>query len=355
MYKNLKTKANFEERKKAVEDFNHHNRWRKRGICALGEKYGVHRGYAEGTSAFINVGEDGSVIVYHAACEIGQGVHDKVATSVSVTLGCPFEKIRISDTNSDITPGSFTGGSVGSEAAAEAARLAAIEIKERIQPFKLKLWAKTPDKEPTWEQVVAEAKHNSVLLTSTGHFKPLGQAKDDERSVPWQHHFSDYHTWGAVVSEVEVDILTGEFIILRSDVYYDVGNSLNPLIDAGQAEGAFVFGIGYFLQEEELVSPDGKTVSNNTWTYKPPLAVNIPLDFRVEFLKDSNFPKGVFGCKAVGEPPMILAYSVMSALKQAIRASRVERGLPAYVQMDGPFTIDRRAVAAAVSSEHLKL
>jgi len=143
-------------------------------------------------------------------------------------------------------------------------------------------------------------------------------------------------------------------VILRSDVNVDVGDTLNPIIDIGQIEGAFVFGLGYFLQEEELTGLDGTTLNNSTWTYKPCLGLDIPKDFRVELAQDSVFPKNVMGFKGVGEPPMVLSYSVVGAIQQAIFSSRAERGLPRHVIIDGPLTIDKRSDAAQVSSNQLQ-
>jgi len=125
------------------------------------------------------------------------------------------------------------------------------------------------------------------------------------------------------------------------------------MIDIGQVEGGFAFGVGYFLQEEELTAPDGASLHNSTWTYKPCLGLDIPKDFRVELAKDSVFPKCVMGFKGVAEPPTVLSYSVVGAIKQAIFSSRAERGLLAHVIINAPLTIDKRSDVAEVSSNEL--
>ena len=139
-----------------------------------------------------------------------------------------------------------------------------------------------------------------------------------------------------------------EVRVLRADILYDAGLALNAVIDMGQVEGAFVMGQGFFLTEEVLFSSDGVCETPGTWEYKPPLALDIPRDFRVEFLKDSKFPGGVKGSKAVGEPPLLLAYTVFGATRAAISASRVERGKSPFFSLDVPATCDRVRMAADV-------
>jgi len=179
-----------------------------------------------------------------------------------------------------------------------------------------------------------------LVLSATANFVPIGR-KDNLYENPWNGWFCDYFTFCVGFSEVEVDLLTGEWSILRSDILYDAGESLNSTIDIGQAQGAFVFGIGYFLTEEWLISPKGMINSPDTWEYKPPTVYEIPRQFNVELLKDSKFPKGVLGMKGIGEPPMLLAYNIVSAIKYAIGQSRVERGLPPVFRLDGPVSVDR--------------
>jgi len=161
-------------------------------------------------------------------------------------------------------------------------------------------------------------------------------------------HHADYFAYGVSVSEVEIDCLTGDIVILRSDILYDSGASINTIIDIGQAEGAFVMGIGYFTREEVLISPDGKLNTDSTWEYKIPCSLDIPQHFKVELLKNSTFPGGVMLAKGIGEPPMVLAYSVVGAIKRAITASRKERGLP-YPILNAPISIDSVQVACGLS------
>ena len=131
---------------------------------------------------------------------------------------------------------------------------------------------------------------------------------------------------------------------------------MNPTqVDIGQAEGAFIMGQGFFLQEETMYTKDGMFTSDGTWEYKPILANQIPTTFNVEFLKDSAFPHGIKGSKATGEPPLLLASSIFCAVREAIKASRVERGKPAEFQLDVPASVDRVQAACAVDAADMAL
>lgn len=179
--------------------------------------------------------------------------------------------------------------------------------------------------------------------------------------------------WGASSAEVELDVLTGEMNVVRADVLYDAGESMNPILDIGQIEGntsylyqyvpnrffykgGFVFGIGYLTQEEQLIDVNqGSNKALDTWNYKVPCVVDAPAQFNVELLKDSNYPINIRGAKAVGEPPVVLSYVVAGALREAIYASRTQRGLEAFTPINAPVTVDRRANACAVDASQFEL
>jgi xanthine dehydrogenase molybdopterin-binding subunit B/xanthine dehydrogenase iron-sulfur cluster and FAD-binding subunit A len=355
IWASLKEKIEFEKRFAAIEAWNRENKWRKRGIYLTGVKYGIHQGYAAGATAHLTIYDDGTVFVAHGGCEFGTGINTKVAQAVAITLGIPVDHIRIGDTTTDYIPKTgWNGGSVGSEANVEAARRCAVQLKDKLQPFKLKLWSEHPEKkEPTWKEIIKLAVDNHIVQTYSDNYVPLGSQTSEKKGPKWQTHFCEYFSCGIGCTEAEVDILTGEVRLIRSDLIMDVGDTLNPLIDIGQTEGAFVFGLGYLLQEEELNSPQGKVLSSSTWTYKPWLGIDIPKDFRVSLADVTSFPKGVMGTKAIGEPPMILAYSAFGAVNQAINASRIERGLSPFVSAEGPFTIDRRTLASGLTEKDL--
>lgn len=359
LWKKLKQDAKFQEREEACNVFNEKHRWRKRGISAVPLAYGHCYAYAAGTGALVNIfGSDGSVTVHHGGCEIGQGIHTKVAQVVAMSLGCPLELIRVADTNSEVVPNArFTGGSITTEVVCEAARQACKQLLETLRPHR-EFLVKRDGKEPSWTELVAAA--NTVLghqekLSATGIFSPAGNkyTTDVEGNKLGEFH-GDYFTYGAGISEVELDVLTGEIRPLRSDILYDVGQSINPGIDLGQLEGAFVFGIGYYLYEEPLRDNRGTERSQGVWAYKPPMAPEVPIEFHVELLRDNPFPKGVLGSKAIGEPPFMLAYSVLGAAKKAIASVRREHGLSEHFQMPMPCTVDAIQKACGVDASHFK-
>jgi xanthine dehydrogenase/oxidase len=173
-------------------------------------------------------------------------------------------------------------------------------------------------------------------------------------------------TYSAACSVVEVDILTGEVKLLTADLVYDMGRSMNPAIDIGQVEGAFMQGVGYLLTEKLVFeeghdNPDvGRLNSVNTWNYKPPASTSVPLDFNVYLFPRCALapsvpedPNEVFSAKEVGEPPLVLANSVFFAVKDAVRASRVERGLSSLFRMDAPATVEEVSRACEVSIDDL--
>ncbi|CAE7536160.1 XDH, partial [Symbiodinium sp. CCMP2456] len=345
LWNKLKQDAKYEERAKSCEEFNKTNRWRKRAISAVPLAYGHCYAYAAGTGALVNIhGSDGSVTVHHGGCEIGQGIHTKVAQVVAVSLGCPLDHVRVADTNTEVVPNArFTGGSITTEVVCEAARQACKQLLQTLKPHK-EFLKKRDGKDPSWPELVAAA--NTLLghqekLSATGIFAPTGNkyTTDLEGNTLGQHH-GDYFTYGAGISEVELDVLTGEVRTLRSDILYDVGQSINPGIDIGQLEGAFVWGIGYYMYEEPLRDTRGVERSQGVWAYKPPMAAEVPTEFRVELLRDNPFPKGVLGSKAIGEPPFMLAYSVLGATKKAIASARTDAGLSQHFKLPMPCTLD---------------
>eukprot|EP00028_Trichosphaerium_sp_Am-I-7-wt_P014084 CAMPEP_0168513834 /NCGR_PEP_ID=MMETSP0405-20121227/3725_1 /TAXON_ID=498012 /ORGANISM="Trichosphaerium sp, Strain Am-I-7 wt" /LENGTH=875 /DNA_ID=CAMNT_0008532795 /DNA_START=90 /DNA_END=2718 /DNA_ORIENTATION=- len=354
MYNKLKVDAEFDKRSGEIDTYNTQNKWKKRGISLMGIKYGCCQSYSIGTQALINInGGDGTVVVYSGGVEIGQGLNTKVAQTVALTLGCDISMIRVGDSNTDVIPNTmFVGGSTASEANAEAARLACVKLNKTMHYVRTLL---TKEGKPTtWKALCAKAKGLNMLLSATANFVPTGK-RTSEKALPWSPFHADYFASGVACSEVEVDVLTGETTVRRVDILYDSAKSLNAIIDVGQAEGGFVTGIGYFLREEILTGSDGKLHSDSTWEYKPPCVADSPIDFRISLLPDSSFARGVLGSKAVGEPPVVLSYSVASAVKTAINASRKERAKPQKWALPAPFTVDIIQTAADISPEEMTL
>ncbi len=224
-----------------------------------------------------------------------------------------------------------------------------------------------------WPMIVSLAYANRIDLTSGARYKTPHYS-----AVDLAHPFGSpffYFTYSAACSEVELDVLTGEFTLLRTDILYDTGKSLNPLIDVGQLEGAFIQGVGNLTTEEMIYQgdnqapregyPNGAMVSFGTWDYKPPGSKNIPLNFQVGLVNNEGcklIHKGprldaaaVKSSKGIGEPPLVLANTVFFAIKRAILASLQDQGKKHWVAMNAPATISRIQQACEISKDQLKL
>jgi len=193
-----------------------------------------------------------------------------------------------------------------------------------------------------WHKLVGAASARGLGLTATARHGVTAAEK------------LNYHNYGLCCSEVEVDILTGETSILGSYIIYDCGQSLNPAIDIGQCEGAFIMGVGHLLREQEVVDAStGRLISDNTWGYKVPLACDIPLQFHVDFLQNAAFEKGYLSSKASGEPPLVLSTSVYTAIRQAIQSARRDAGNAEFFSLPVPATPEQIQTACLVDTAHL--
>ena len=355
IWSELEASAQMSSRKAQVDEFNAENRWKKRGIAMSPLRYGFGHGHVAGSNVTINVhAGDGSVEVFHTGHEMGQGLTTKLALTISMKLSIPMDLIYVHGTNTSVIPNdTVSGGSTTSEAVCRAGELACDELLLRLSPFMTD--SSTGDSEDP--EAAAKAKWVSACAAAWA-----GGGGSESLSVNRKYSTKDskidptgYFGLGAAVTEVEVDILTGQVSVLRADLLYDCGHSLSPLIDIGQAEGAYVMGLGFFLQEETMYSDQGELVSDGTWEYKPPLYNDIPEELNIELLKDSPYPRGVRSSKAVGEPPLLLAVTALGATRAAIRASRLERGRREAFTLNIPCTIDRVQQAADVTKDEMVL
>ncbi|VFR02987.1 unnamed protein product [Cuscuta campestris] len=305
--------SNFLGRSEMVDRFNRENVWKKRGISRVPVVIHVmHRP----TPAKVSILQDGSVVVEVGGVELGQGLWTKVKQMAAYGLGliqCDrtdelVDKVRVvqSDTLS-LVQGGFTAGSTTSESSCEAVRLCCEVLVERLNPLKTKLQEQLGSID--WKTLILQAHGEAVNLAVNSYYVP------DLSSMI-------YLNYGAAVSEVEIDVLTGESRIMRTDIIYDCGQSLNPAVDLGQIEGAFVQGVGFFMLEEYLTNKDGLVVSDGTWTYKVPTIDTVPQQFHVEVLNSGHHQNRVLSSKASGEPPLLLAASVHCATRAAIREAR---------------------------------
>lgn len=309
----LASSSRLKQRTEMIKQFNMCNKWQKRGISQVPI---VHEVSLRPTPGKVSILSDGSVAVEVGGIELGQGLWTKVKQMAAFALssiqcdgmGDFLEKVRViqSDTLS-LIQGGFTAGSTTSESSCEAIRLCCNILVERLTPIKERLQEQMGSVE--WGTLILQAQSQAVNLSASSYYVP------DFSSMK-------YLNYGAAVSEVEVNLLTGETTILQSDIIYDCGQSLNPAVDLGQIEGAFVQGIGFFMLEEYTTNSEGLVVTEGTWTYKIPTIDTIPKQFNVEILNSGHHTKRVLSSKASGEPPLLLAVSVHCATRAAIREAR---------------------------------
>ncbi|HEX4336862.1 MAG TPA: xanthine dehydrogenase molybdopterin binding subunit [Polyangiaceae bacterium] len=334
LWKELAESSELTLRWEAVRAFNATSPHVKRGLAATPVKFGISftTAFFNQAGALVLIYKDGSVQVNHGGTEMGQGLHTKMLQIAADALGLPAEAVRIMPTRTDKVPNtSATAASAGSDLNGAAVRAACSTLRERLAEVAAVHFRTTPDAitfadgrvyptgDPsssiTFEAIVSEAYLARVSLSSTGYYRTpeLHFDRASGKGKPF-HYFS----YGASVSEVEVDGFTGQYRLLRTDILHDVGDSLSPLVDRGQVEGGFVQGVGWLTTEELVWNAQGALATAGASTYKLPTAFECPADLRVRFLARAAEPGVVHGSKAVGEPPLMLAISVREALRDAV-------------------------------------
>ncbi|KAE9550987.1 hypothetical protein FO519_005802 [Halicephalobus sp. NKZ332] len=328
--------SNYYKRKEEIEKLNASSRYKKRGICITPTKFGIGFGFKQlnQAGALLHVYTDGTVLLSHGGMEMGQGLHTKMLQVASRCLDIPIEMIHIHDSATDKVPNaSPTAASVGSDMNGLAVKDACEKILERLEPFKKK------NPEGKWVDWVNAAYENRVSLSSTGfgiiHVEPVDFMNGKGAEL------YGYCVYGTCVAEVEVDCLSGDHHVLQVDIVMDIGDSMNPAVDIGQIEGAFVQGYGLFTMEELRVRPDGIRLTRGPGNYKIPSADDVPRHFYVKLLKGSSNKRAIFSSKAVGEPPLFLGSTIFFAIREAVRAYRKDHGHTGYFRMDSPATPER--------------
>ncbi|XP_039443074.1 xanthine dehydrogenase/oxidase-like [Culex pipiens pallens] len=318
----------YDVRKRAIEDFNTSNRWKKRGIAVVPAQFITE--YLGVLSTIVSVFYgDGTVAVTHGGIEMGQGINTKVAQVTAFALGIPLEKVSVKPAVSFVTPNNFaTGSSITSEAVCYTAKKACEILLERMQPIR------KDNPNASWETIVQKSYAKHIDLCA--------EAASGQGEIP------NYLIPTLSCAELEMDILTGNVQVLRVDVLEDVGESISPGIDVGQIEGAMVMGIGYYLTEALVYDVEnGALLTNRSWNYKPPGAKDIPVDFRINFLRGSSNPLGVLRSKATAEPPFNTTVVVLFALRNALRSARKDAGLPdVWIPLGVPTTPDKTFLLA---------
>uniref|UniRef100_A0AC34QK58 Aldehyde oxidase/xanthine dehydrogenase second molybdopterin binding domain-containing protein n=1 Tax=Panagrolaimus sp. JU765 TaxID=591449 RepID=A0AC34QK58_9BILA len=284
--------------------------------------------------ALLHVYTDGTVLISHGGMEMGQGLHTKMLQVAARCLDIPIELIHIHDSSTDKVPNSSpTAASVGSDMNGLAVQDACEKILERLAPFK--------KANPTgkWIDWVNEAYRNRISLSTTGFGIIHSEVVDFMNGKGAELY--GYCVYGVCCAEVEVDCLSGDHHVLQADMVMDIGDSLNPAVDIGQIEGAFIQGYGLFTMEEIKMRPDGVRLTRGPGNYKIPTADDTPRRFHVKLLKGSSNKRAIFSSKAVGEPPLFLGSAVFFAIREAVRAYRRDHGKTGYFRMDSPATPER--------------
>jgi xanthine dehydrogenase/oxidase len=366
VWKKLYASCDFDARHQAVLQFNQQNRWRKRGISMIPIKYGVSYTFLTGNQggALLTVCEsDGTVVVATGGVEMGQGLETKLVQIAAEILGIDMSLIQPVATATEVVPNaSSTGASTGADLNGGAVKLAAQDLRTRLEQWcaaneqnypKIKNWQ--TEWSTLWPTIVAYAyvdrqDLSAQALYASPDLSEVGPTPSSN-TTPFY-----YYTWSAACSEVEIDVLTGELTILRSDILFDAGMSLNPLLDAGQIWGGFVQGIGNVTTEELYYADDGQPISTGTWNYKPPCSKTIPVELNVALLDYERpdpvtdlplDPYGIQSSKTTGESPLVLATSVFFAIKHAVHAAREDAGVQGWFELPSPATVEQIELACA--------
>jgi xanthine dehydrogenase large subunit len=322
----------------------------KRGLAITPVKFGISftATLFNQAGALVHVYTDGSVQVNHGGVEMGQGLNTKVAQIVADELGVPLARVlaTASDT-SKIPNASATAASAGTDLNGRAAQFAARHVRDNLAAFVAGLdgcgagavrfaggLVHSPGATRPFDEVVHLAYANRIQLWSDGFYR-TPKIHYDKTTLTGRPFY--YFAYGAACTEVAIDTLTGENRVLRVDILHDVGRSINPAIDIGQIEGGFVQGMGWLTTEQLVWDNQGRLATHAPSTYKIPATGDIPGHFTVDLWPEPNREDNVFGSKAVGEPPFMLAISVFEALRDAVAQAR---GDGAAVTLQAPATAE---------------
>ena len=346
----LEQTAQYQRRREAIAAWNAGSPVIKRGIAITPVKFGISftATLFNQAGALVHVYTDGSVQVNHGGTEMGQGLNTKVAQIVADELGVAFENVlaTASDT-SKIPNASATAASAGTDLNARAAQYAARNVRDNLAQFVAGLDGCgagavrfegdeiiTPLGSRRFTEVVKQAHANRIQLWSDGFYR-TPKIHYDKTTLSGRPFY--YFAYGVACSEVAIDTLTGENRVLRVDILHDVGTSINPAIDIGQIEGGFVQGMGWLTTEQLVWNDKGMLSTHAPSTYKIPTTGDIPEHFKIDLWPEANREDNVFGSKAVGEPPLMLAISIWEALRDAVASTKADGRL---VTMDAPATAE---------------
>ena len=353
IFSKLIKKSNYKKRYSKIKKFNLNNKFLKKGIAITPVKFGIsfttiHLNQA---GALIHIYTDGSVYLNHGGIEMGQGTNTKIAQLVANAFGLSFEKIKISSTNTTKVPNTSASAASSTTDLNGAAALNAVsKIKENLEKFIKKKYNIKNTKNVIYKKglikfnkrlfkfdsIIKEAYLNRISLSSSGFYSTpkINFNKKKFTGRPFL-----YFCYGASVTEVTIDTLTGENIIDRVDILQDAGKAINPALELGQIEGGFVQGQGWLTMEEVNWKPNGQITTVSPSTYKIPAASDIPKKFNVEIFKNGKNKENVVNkSKTTGEPPLMLAMSVFYAIKDAVASVGEYKVIP---KLDAPATPEK--------------
>ena len=348
----LEQSSDYHARRKAIRAFNASSPVLKRGIALTPVKFGISITATQQNQAgcLLHVYTDGTLMLNHGGTEMGQGLFIKVAQVVADELQVDIDRIRITASDTSKVPNaSATAASSGADINGKAAQAAAVALRERLAQFAAEHFKVTPervlfrnnqvqvgDKTVSFSELVKLAYFARVSLSATGFYRTpkIGYDRKTWRGMPFY-----YFCYGAAVSEVVIDTLTGENRLLRVDILHDVGKSLNPAIDMGQIEGGFVQGMGWLTMEELWWNDKGKLMTHAPSTYKIPVASDVPPVFNVKIYESGiNAEDSIYRSKAVGEPPLMLGISTFHAIRDALASVADYQLSP---RLDSPATAEK--------------
>ncbi|XP_050220643.1 xanthine dehydrogenase 1-like isoform X2 [Mercurialis annua] len=346
LWNELKLSCNLLKAREDAIQFNRHNRWKKRGVAMVPTKFGISftTKMMNQAGALVHVYTDGTVLVTHGGVEMGQGLHTKVAQVAASAFNIPLSSVFISETSTDKVPNSSpTAASASSDMYGAAVLDACEQIMARMAPVASK------HNFSSFAELAWECFTQRIDLSAHGFY--ITPEVDFDWKTGKGNPFR-YFTYGAAFAEVEIDTLTGDFHTREANIILDLGYSINPAIDVGQIEGAFIQGLGWAALEElkwgdsahKWIKP-GCLYTCGPGSYKIPSLNDIPFKFSVSLLKGHPNVKAIHSSKAVGEPPFFLASAVFFAIKDAIMGARAETKHHGWFPLDNPATPERIRMA----------
>ena len=351
----LEEESGYRARRESVKAFNAAHAHRKRGLALVPLKFGISftATMLNQGAALVNIYQDGSVSVNHGGTEMGQGLNTKMAQVAADGLGIPVSMVRVTATDTQKVPNaSATAASSGADINGAAINNACDQLRARLSAVAGRMLgcpaaevvmqggqASGGGKAVTWQALIKQAWLDRVGLGVTGFYMTPDIAYDFQTLKGRAFY---YFCYGAAVSEMEIDTLTGEWWLKAVDIVHDVGRSINPAIDRGQIEGAYVQGMGWLTMEECIWDKKGKLLTHGPSTYKIPVAGDVPEHFKVSLFDGQNVKPTPYRSKAVGEPPLMLALSAYFALRDAVAATA---GAGQVLSMDAPATPERLLLA----------